>query len=176
MDSCSPNSAEKYATGRGRSTPALRRAPGAVGVQIFLLAAIGVVDPAVQHEFARRGVRSPPAEFRSASATGLLIQLPPAHRIQIAKEAGGIVIPTPPEIAGQRPEPLLRGRDEAIESACLAHDRARPARPPPPACGLHLRRKLRGSMVCTTRTPCRTPRSISGNAEEGLIRRLRPLR
>jgi hypothetical protein len=53
----------------------------------------------------------------------IVIQLPPAHRIQIAEQAGGIVIPAPPQIAGERPEPLLHRRDEAIQRARFADHR-----------------------------------------------------
>ncbi len=52
-----------------------------------------------------------------------MIQLAPAHRIQVAKQADGIVIPAPPQVARQRPQPLLRGRDEAIERAGFADHR-----------------------------------------------------
>jgi len=52
-----------------------------------------------------------------------VIELAPAQRIEIAENAGGIVIPTPPEVASQRPQPLLRRRDKAIQRARLAHHR-----------------------------------------------------
>ena len=42
--------------------------------------------------------------------------------IEIAKEADAVVIPAPPEIAGERPEAFLGGRDEAVERARLADD------------------------------------------------------
>ena len=44
-----------------------------------------------------------------------MIELTPTQRIEIAEQAGGIVIPAPPQVASQRPEPLLSGRDESIE-------------------------------------------------------------
>ena len=37
--------------------------------------------------------------------------------------ADAVLIPTPPEVACQRPEALLRGADEAVEGAGLADDR-----------------------------------------------------
>ena len=53
---------------------------------------------------------------------GIVIKLPPADGIKIAKQAAGIVIPAPPNIAGERPKPLLGRCDEAIEGASLADD------------------------------------------------------
>ena len=58
-----------------------------------------------------------------SSEIGIVIELPPAHRIEVAEQAGGVVVPAPPQIARQRPEPLLRGRDEAVERARFAHHR-----------------------------------------------------
>ena len=100
----------------------VRRAPGAVGLQIFLLAAVRVVDPAVQHQFARAALERRQRHL-GQQRDGIVIQLPPAHRIQIAEQAGGIVVPAPPQIARQRPQPFLRRRDEAIERARLADHR-----------------------------------------------------
>ena len=53
----------------------------------------------------------------------IVIELPPAHRIEIAEQAGGIVVPAPPQISRQRPQPLLDGRDEAVQRARFAHHR-----------------------------------------------------
>jgi hypothetical protein len=52
----------------------------------------------------------------------ILIKLPPARRIEIAKETGAIVVPAPPYIARQLPQLFLRRRDEAIECPRLAHN------------------------------------------------------
>ena len=46
----------------------------------------------------------------------------PAGGVEIDKQTGGVVIPTPPQVAGQRPEPFLHGSDKAVERARLAHD------------------------------------------------------
>ena len=51
------------------------------------------------------------------------MELPPADRIQIAKQAVGVVVPTPPKIARQRPEFFLCRGDKAIERAGFAHHR-----------------------------------------------------
>ena len=55
---------------------------------------------------------------------GIVIELPPAHRIEIAKQTAGVVVPAPPQIARQRPQPLLSGRDKAVQSASFADHRA----------------------------------------------------
>ena len=85
------------------------RAPGAVRLQIFPLAAVGVVDAAVQHELAGAAFDAGKRKFRASSDTGLWLSCAPAHRIEIAKQAGGVVVPAPPEIARQRPQAFLRG-------------------------------------------------------------------
>ena len=92
----------------------------------------------------------------------IVIELPPAHRIEVAEQARGVVVPTPPEIARERPEAFLGRSDEAIERAGFADD------------GRHLGggfdqhahfifvERSRASIVWTTSTPCSTPRSMSG--------------
>ena len=90
-----------------------------------------------------------------------MIDLPPAHRIEVAEQTAGVVVPTPPQVASQRPKPFLGGSDEAIQSAGLA-DRGRDLRRGLRQHANFIFVKNRGAMVCTTRTPCITPRSISG--------------
>ena len=53
----------------------------------------------------------------------IVIQLAPAHRIEIAKQAAGVVVPAPPQVARQRPQPFLRGSDKAVQRARLADHR-----------------------------------------------------
>ena len=50
-----------------------------------------------------------------------MIELSPAYRIKVPKQAAGIMIPAPPHVAGESPEPLLGWCNEAIQSAGLAH-------------------------------------------------------
>ena len=52
-----------------------------------------------------------------------MVELSPTLGIEIAEQSRGIVVPTPPQVAGQGPEPLLRGSDKTIESAGLADHR-----------------------------------------------------
>jgi len=59
---------------------------------------------------------------------GTVIELSPAQRIEIAEQAGSIVIPAPPQVAGQRPEPLLGRRDKTVERAGLADHGRNPVR------------------------------------------------
>ncbi len=100
----------------------MRGAPGAIGAQILLLAAIGVIDAAVQHQLAGAALELRQRNF-GQQRDGIVIQLPQTHRIEVAKQAGGIVVPAPPQVAGERPEPLLHGRDEAIQRARFAYHR-----------------------------------------------------
>jgi len=103
------------------------RAPSSLRLFILTQAAIGIVDPAVQDEF-----RSARFEFGKRilvqQRDGIVIELTPTQRIDIAEQAGGIVIPAPPQVASQRPEPLLSGRDETVDRARLAHHRRNPVR------------------------------------------------
>ena len=112
----------KIGDGAGSQDAGIGGSPGAVGMEILLLAAVAVVDAAVQDEF-----RGAAFDFTEGNFTeqrdGILIQLAPANRIQIAKEADTVVVPAPPEIAGQGPEALLSGGDEAIEGAGFADHR-----------------------------------------------------
>jgi len=82
--------------------PGVRRAPGAIGAQILLLAAIGVIDAAVQDQFARALLQFRQGEFGQQSDR-VVIQLPKTYRVQVAEQAGRIVIPAPPKITCQRP-------------------------------------------------------------------------
>src|SRR5260370_8369148 len=97
----------------------LFRSPRAVGLQIFGWAAIGVINAAVQDHLSGAAFDAGERNFRQ-QRDGILIQLPPARRIQFVKQALGVVVPAPPQIARQGPEPLLCRSDEAIESARLA--------------------------------------------------------
>jgi hypothetical protein len=51
----------------------------------------------------------------------IAIQLPPAYRIEVAKQTPGVIVPTPPHVASKRPEALLGGSNEAIEGAGFAN-------------------------------------------------------
>ena len=76
----------------------------------------------MQHQFAGAAFQLGQRNLRQ-QRDRIVIQLPPAHRIEIAEQAAGIVVPAPPQIARQRPQPLLRGRDEAVQRARFADHR-----------------------------------------------------
>ena len=61
-------------------------APGAVGLEIFALAAESVVDAAVKHQFPRAAL-----DLRERNlcqqGDGIVIELSPPHRIQVAEQA-----------------------------------------------------------------------------------------
>ena len=100
----------------------MSRSPGAVGVEIFALAAIRVVDPAVQHQFAGAPFDHRQGNLRK-QGDRIVIELPPANRIEVAEQTAGVVVPTPPQVARQRPQPFLGGSDKAVESARFADHR-----------------------------------------------------
>ena len=96
-------------------------APGAVGLQVLLLAAVGVVDASVQHQLCGATLDLVQRHFVE-KRDWVLVRLAPACGAEVAKEADAVVVPTPPEIAGEGPEALLRRGDEAIEGAGFADD------------------------------------------------------
>ncbi len=72
------------------------RSPGAVRLEIFPLAAVGVIDSAVQHQFPRAPLNRRQRHLPQ-QRDGIVVELPPAYRIEIAEQAGGVVIPAPPQ-------------------------------------------------------------------------------
>ena len=76
-------------------------APGLFVAQIFLELAMSMMNPTVQHHFTRPGfepLRIELAEQRDR----VVIQLPPANRIQVAKQVDHFRLPRPPDIVRQR--------------------------------------------------------------------------
>src|SRR5262245_51556957 len=51
-----------------------------------------------------------------------MVELFESDGIQVAKQARRIVIPTPPQVSSQRPQPFKRRSDETIERACFTYD------------------------------------------------------
>src|ERR1700733_10732735 len=97
----------------------MARAPRTISSHIFELAAIGVINAAVQHEFARAPLDLRKRDF-AEQRYGIVVQRAPTNRIEVAEKAGGIVFPRPPDVAGQAPEAFLGGRDEPVERARFA--------------------------------------------------------
>ena len=97
-------------------------APGTIGSQIFLLAAIGVINAAVQHQFSGAAFQLRERNLRQ-QRDGIVVQFAETHRIQIAEQAGGIVVPAPPQVSRDGPQALLHRRDEAVQRARLADHR-----------------------------------------------------
>ena len=87
--------------------------------QIFLLAAVDIIDAAMQTEFSGAAFDFSQGHLVE-QRDGILIQLPPAGGIEIAKQADAVVVPTPAEIAGDRPKTLLGRGDEPVQRARLA--------------------------------------------------------
>ena len=102
--------------------PRVLCAPGPILMQIFALPAVRVVDSPVQDQLA--GAALNPGQWqRGEHGDGVVIELPPAHGVQVQKQTAGVMIPTPPEIARQRPKALLRRSDKAVEGSSFANDR-----------------------------------------------------
>src|ERR1039458_7072736 len=92
--------------GTGPQHTGVARTPGSLRILVLAQATIGVVDPAVQDEFG--GARFELVErILVQQRDGAVIELTRQQRTEIAEQSGGIVIPAPPQVAGQRPEPLL---------------------------------------------------------------------
>ncbi len=80
--------------------------PGSIRFQIFQHAAIGVVHAAMEHDFG--GAHFQLGERQLAQQSHwIVVELVPSRRIQIEEETRGVVVPTPPQIARQCPQPLL---------------------------------------------------------------------
>src|ERR1700693_4723324 len=77
------------------------RSPGSVSPEILPLAAVGIVNPAVQHQLSRATL-----DLRQGNLCqkrdGVVLDLPPAYRIEVEEQARRIVIPTPPPRLGVR--------------------------------------------------------------------------
>ena len=98
-------------------------APGTLPLLIFEQATVSIVDAAMQHQFTGARLQFRQREF-AQQRNWIVIQLIPSHRIQIKEQSNGIVIPAPPQIARQRPQPLLRRNDESVERSGFANDRS----------------------------------------------------
>ncbi len=97
-------------------------APGVLRVQVLLQPAIGVVDPAVQ-----RQLRGPLLELVDRDLLeqrdGVVVERTPEDGIDLAKQAGRVRVPAPPEILRQGSQPLMGRRDELSERSRLGDDR-----------------------------------------------------
>ena len=100
----------------------MSRAPGALRFLIFEEPTVGVVDTAMQAQFGRTRLQFRQREFRQ-QCDRVMIQFAPARRIQVEEQVYGIVIPTPPQIPSQSPEPLLGRSNETVERPCFADHR-----------------------------------------------------
>ena len=83
----------------GPEHPGIHGAPGAVCPQVLLLAAVDIVDAAMQTEFGGAAFDFSHGHLVE-QRDGILIQLPPAGGIEVAKQTDRLVVPTPAEITG----------------------------------------------------------------------------
>ena len=84
----------------GAEHASVDRAPGILGREIFLHPPVGLVDSAVEYEFGGSGIESLRRELREESDR-VVVELPPADGIEVAKEVRHLGVPAPPQIAGQ---------------------------------------------------------------------------
>ena len=75
-------------------------APGRFRGHVFLEAAVGLIDPAVEHQFRGPGLKPLRREF-SQQRYRVVVELAPADRIEFAEEIGHFRMPAPPQVAGQ---------------------------------------------------------------------------
>jgi hypothetical protein len=131
--------------------------------QVLLHPAIGVVDPAVQGQLGRpffERVDRDPLQQRDR----IVVQPAPEDRIDLAEQGRGVRVPAPPQVLRQRAQPLVRRRDELPEvRASLTIDAS--CVPAVDSIRTSSGAKTRGSIVCTTSTPCSSPRSMIGTPE-----------
>ena len=96
--------------------------PGSLSLLIFPQAPVRVVDAAVQGEFS--GSRLQLGEWKlRQQGNRIVIKSAPAYGIEIKEQPHRVMVPTPPQVARQSPEPFLRGSNETIERARFAYDR-----------------------------------------------------
>ncbi len=81
----------------GAQHAGMRGAPRGARANVFLQAAIRLIDAAVQHQF-RRPHLEPFRRELGQQRDGIVIELPPANRIEIAKQIHDVGMPTPPQI------------------------------------------------------------------------------
>src|SRR5208283_2121935 len=117
----------KIRDGTGPQHSRVARSPGALGFFVLAQAAIGIVDAAMQGELA--GARLQSFErILIQQRDRTVIELTPAQGVDFAKQPGRIVIPAPPQITGQRPEPFLHRSNETVKGSGFAHNVRDPVR------------------------------------------------
>src|SRR5271166_4800197 len=141
--------------------------PGALRVLVLAQAAIGIVDAAMQGKFGGTGF-----EFferiLAQQRDRTVVELPPAQGVDVAEQTGSIVIPTPPQVTGQSPEPLPDGRDETVERTGFAHHMRNPIRGLRQLTDFILRKDSRLYRLNHQDALQHTPIN-KGNAQEGMV-------
>ena len=90
----------------------MRTAPSAVGLQILALAAVSVIDAAVQHQIARAGLELIEMHL-TQQRYGVVVVMAPAVGVELPEQQRGIMVPTPGKVARNGPQALLDRRDES---------------------------------------------------------------
>ncbi len=79
----------------------VRAAPGVRGADVFLQPAIGLVDAAVEHQLGGAHFQ-PLGRELGQQRDRVVIQLPPADRVEIAEQVDDFGVPAPPQVVGDR--------------------------------------------------------------------------
>ena len=141
-------------------------APRVLRPEILLQPAVRLVDATVE-----RQLRHPQLELIARNTVqqldGIVVARGPEHRIEVAEQADALVVPAPPEIARERRQPLVHGRDELPDGARLLMI-GESCTPAAASSLTSSSSKSRGCAVCSTSTPCRTPRSMTGTPRKVL--------
>ena len=88
---------------------------------MLLHPAIRVVDPAVEDEL-RRALFQLFEGNLFEKRDRIVIQRAPRHRVQLPEQTGRVVIPAPPQVLGERTQPLMCGGDELLQGLGFADD------------------------------------------------------
>ena len=75
-------------------------APTRLVGEVLLEPAVGLVDPAVEHQFRGAGLEPLGGEL-GQQGDRVVVELPPADRVELPKHVGDLGMPAPPEVAGQ---------------------------------------------------------------------------
>ena len=145
----------------GAEDAGVPRAPRVLRRQVFLQPPVGLVDAAVKRELRRAQLELIDRDALQQRQR-IVIARAPHDRVQIAEQAGALVVPAPPQVPGDRGQPLVDRRHELADRARLADDRRQLCAGGGQHAARHRRRTRALRAVCTTSTPCSTPRSIKG--------------
>lgn len=111
----------KVSDGPGSQHAGVDGSPGMFRLEILLMAPVGIVDPTVQDELAHALLERLQGKL-SEECNRIVIELLPQHGIQFVEKGCGFLIPTPPEIPGERPKTFLRRSKKPVQCTRFTHN------------------------------------------------------